>query len=287
MQLGLHYNINLPEDLQSILAQDFWMLENIGAAVLSTLCEPVKIAAQTWIIMFSGTCRADINLVSYEFSGPTLITIKSNQVLQPTYISPDFNATVIVMSKRFGDNMFMFINSSPLAGMSLRHPVVSIPNDLVAGFRNFIRETSEIVSDTANPYGPQALLYHMLDFIYRFGYKCYEPYKDEMITRQGRMSDQFLMLVQQHFRKERFLDFYADKLEVTAKHLSRTVKKQTGFTAVEWIERYVILEAKVLLKSSNLNIQQISDELNFPSQSFFGKYFKKQTGQSPKEFRNS
>ena len=100
------------------------------------------------------------------------------------------------------------------------------------------------------------------------------------------MSDQFLALVQQNFRKERFLEFYASKLEVTPKHLSRTIKKQTGYTAVEWIERYVILEAKVLLKSSNLNIQQIADELNFPSQSFFGKYFKKLTGVSPKEFLN-
>lgn len=76
-------------------------------------------------------------------------------------------------------------------------------------------------------------------------------------------------------------------MEVTPKHLSRTVKAQTGYTAVEWIERFVILEAKVLLKSSNLNIQQIADELNFPSQSFFGKYFKKFTGMSPKEFRNA
>ena len=54
----------------------------------------------------------------------------------------------------------------------------------------------------------------------------------------------------------------------------------------EWIERYVILEAKAMLRSSNLTVQQISDELYFPSQSFFGKYFKKSTGMSPKEFRN-
>jgi AraC-like DNA-binding protein len=107
------------------------------------------------------------------------------------------------------------------------------------------------------------------------------------MSKQGRMSEQFLYLVQENFREHRFLDFYAKKLEITAKHLSRTVKNQTGYTAVEWIERYVILEAKVLLKSSNLNIQQISDELNFPSQSFFGKYFKKLTGLSPKEYRNS
>ena len=93
--------------------------------------------------------------------------------------------------------------------------------------------------------------------------------------------------MQKNFKEERFLDFYANELSITPKHLSRTVKSQTGFTAVEWIERYVILEAKVMLKSSNMTIQQIADELNFPSQSFFGKYFKKNIGVSPKEYRNT
>ncbi len=287
MVTGLHYNLNLPEDLSSILEQDFWMLENIGPSMLCSLSEPVKFAASTWIFVFNGSGRADINLVNHEISGPAIVSVKSTQIMQPTYLSPDFNATVMVMSKRLSENLFIFLNSSPLAAMSLRHPVVSMPPDLVPFFKDFIMETKQILSETSNPYGSQTLMYHLLLFVHRYGYKCYEPYKDEVVSRQGRMSDQFLALVQQNFRKERFLDFYASKLEVTPKHLSRTIKKQTGYTAVEWIERFVILEAKVLLKSSNLNIQQIADELNFPSQSFFGKYFKKQTGQSPKEFRNS
>lgn len=287
MSTGLHYNINLPQDLASILEQDFWMLENVGAAVLSSLSEPIKFAATTWILVFKGKCRADINLVSHDFDGPALVSVKSTQILQPTYVSPDFNATVMVMSRRLSENIFMFLNGTPLPTMSMRHPVVEIPEALLPEFRSFIRATSSIMNDSSNPYGSQALLFNILNFVFTTGYKCYEPFKNEIVSRQGRMSDQFLSLVQQNFRKERFLDFYAEKLEVTPKHLSRTVKRQTGYTAVEWIERYVILEAKVLLKSSNLNVQQIADELNFPSQSFFGKYFKKQTGQSPKEFRNS
>lgn len=287
MNTGLHYNLNLHEDLSSILEQDFWMLENISPVMLSSLSEPVKFAATTWIIVFKGSGRADINLVTHEITAPVLVSVKSTQIMQPSYFSPDFNATVIVMSKRFSENLFLFLNSSPFAAMSSRHPVVDIPADTLPDFEEFISSTRSIMSDTSNPYGSQALLYNMLLFIHRSCYKCYEPFKDEIVSRQGRMSDQFLTLVQQNFRKERFLDFYASKLEVTPKHLSRTIKKQTGFTAVEWIERYVILEAKVLLKSSNLNIQQIADELNFPSQSFFGKYFKKITGLSPKEFRNS
>ena len=287
MTTGLHYNLNLPEDLSSILEQDFWMLENIGPSMLTSLREPVKFAATTWIFVFNGSGRADINLVNHEISAPALVSVKSTQIMQPTFLSPDFNATVMVMSKRLSENLFLFLNSSPLASISLRHPVVSIPDDSVQDFKDFIQATKSLLAETSNPYGSQALMYHLLLFIHRYGYKCFLPFKDEVVSRQGRMSDHFLAVMQQNFRKERFLDFYASKLEVTPKHLSRTIKKQPGFTAVEWIERYVILEAKVLLKSSNLNIQQIADELNFPSQSFFGKYFKKQTGLSPKEFRNS
>ena len=58
-----------------------------------------------------------------------------------------------------------------------------------------------------------------------------------------------------------------------------------GSSAAEWIERCVALEARALLKSTNMTIQQISDELNFPSQTFFGKYFKRRVGMSPKEYR--
>lgn len=244
MSNGLHYNLNLPEDLSSILEHDFWMLENVGSAVLSTLSEPVKFAATTWIFVFKGTCRADINLVTHDFCGPALVSVKSTQILQPTFVSSDFNATVMVMSKRLSENLFMFLNGTPLASMSGRHPVVAIPEDILPECHSFIRETAEILANTENPYGSQALLFNMLRFVFRTGYKCYEPFKNEIVSRQGRMSDQFLTLVQQNFRRERFLDFYADKLEVTAKHLSRTVKKQTGYTAVEWIERYVILRPR-------------------------------------------
>ena len=66
---------------------------------------------------------------------------------------------------------------------------------------------------------------------------------------------------------------------------STIIKRVSRKTAAEWIDDYVTLEAKALLKSTNLTIQQISDELNFPSQSFFGKYFKRITGLSPKEYR--
>jgi AraC-like DNA-binding protein len=82
------------------------------------------------------------------------------------------------------------------------------------------------------------------------------------------------------------LDFYADKLHITPKHLSKVLKAVGSKPPNDLIDDHVALEAKALLKSTNKTIQQITDELNFPSQSFFGKYFKRITGMSPREYKS-
>jgi AraC-like DNA-binding protein len=63
------------------------------------------------------------------------------------------------------------------------------------------------------------------------------------------------------------------------------IKDTTGKSANEWIDDHVILEAKALLKSTNMTVLQVGDELNFPCQSFFGKYFKRIVGISPREYK--
>ena len=105
----------------------------------------------------------------------------------------------------------------------------------------------------------------------------------------GRKVDRpkFTELLERHHKKEREIAFYADKMFITPKHLSQVIKDYSNKTALAFIEEYVIAEAKSMLLSTTLSIQQISDELNFPSQSVFGKYFKRVTGKSPTEYRRS
>lgn len=287
MNIGYKYNIDLPQTLDAILDQDFWVIDNVRPLMLQSLTEPVKFAANTWIFVKSGECHAEISLISHKIVGPAFVKIRRSQFLMPSYISPDFEAAVIVMSQRFEENLFLLLSNSPLYTMMSRRVWVPMPHDVLGALGRFVSELNGILSDGGNPYVGEALVFDVASFVFKSLYKCYEPFKNEIVTNQGRMANRFLSLVQENYKKERFLEFYASKLDITPKHLSRSIKAQTGFTAVEWIERFVILEAKVLLKSTNLNIQQIADELNFPSQSFFGKYFKKYTGMSPKEFRNS
>ena len=89
------------------------------------------------------------------------------------------------------------------------------------------------------------------------------------------------------YRKERDVSFYARMQHITPRYFSAIIKEKTGDSALQWIVRMVITEAKQLLEESDLSIKEIADQLNFPTQSFFGKYFKQYVGVSPKEYRNN
>lgn len=97
----------------------------------------------------------------------------------------------------------------------------------------------------------------------------------------------FMLSLFRFYRKERDVSFYARMQHITPRYFSAIIKKKTGDSALQWIVRMVITEAKQLLEESDLSIKEIADQLNFPTQSFFGKYFKQYVGVSPKEYRNN
>lgn len=90
-----------------------------------------------------------------------------------------------------------------------------------------------------------------------------------------------------HYTQERSVAFYADLLHISPQHLSTTVNKITGKTVTDIIAKLVITDAEAKLKSTDLTIQEIAYSLNFPDISFFGKYFKRYTGMSPKQYREN
>ena len=97
----------------------------------------------------------------------------------------------------------------------------------------------------------------------------------------------FMLSLFRFYRKERDVSFYARMQHITPRYFSAIIKEKTGDSALQWIVRMVITEAKQLLEESDLSIKEIADQLNFPTQSFFGKYFKQYVGDSPKEYRNN
>ena len=138
------------------------------------------------------------------------------------------------------------------------------------------------------PYNRQAALAIITALCYVYN-ECYvraTEHPAESPSRQRVVFDRFIVLVNEHAKNEHNLSFYADKLCLSQRYLSRVVWQASGVYAKEWIDRAVITEAKVMLRHGQLTVAAISEALNFPNPSFFNKYFKRQTGQTPLAFRN-
>ncbi len=97
--------------------------------------------------------------------------------------------------------------------------------------------------------------------------------------------DRFIALVNAHCREHRQLDYYADRICITGRHLGTVVRQVSGVTAKEWIDRAVVLAAKVMLRHGDRSVSQIADDLHFANTSFFCKYFRRVCGCTPQEYR--
>lgn len=97
------------------------------------------------------------------------------------------------------------------------------------------------------------------------------------------LSDKLFHLLTVYYKENRTVKFYADKLNITAKYLTTAIKKATGRPVLDWLHEAVLIEAKMLLKTTDLTVQQISDRLNFSSLSSFIQFFRKHTGTTPKK----
>lgn len=95
----------------------------------------------------------------------------------------------------------------------------------------------------------------------------------------------FILLLDNHCRQERRLSFYADRLCITPKYLTVLVKQASGRNARQWMVDFVIAESKRLLQKETLTVLEVSDRMNFPNQSFFTKFFRQYTGQTPTEYK--
>ncbi|MBO5251091.1 MAG: AraC family transcriptional regulator [Bacteroidaceae bacterium] len=126
----------------------------------------------------------------------------------------------------------------------------------------------------------QTLVYEVLNI-----YFAHQPLQPVPQGKKDQIFHQFLLSLFRHFRSEREVAFYAGLQHLTPRYFASIIKEKSGTNALQWIVQMVITEAKLLLETSDLSIKEISVRLNFPTQSFFGKYFKQYVGVSPKDYR--
>ena len=111
--------------------------------------------------------------------------------------------------------------------------------------------------------------------------------KTALPSRRQQLFHEFKILVNQHCERERKIPFYASHLRVTPHHLSAVIKEASGHSVMYWINRAILLRAKVLLKTSGMMSYEVADRLNFVSSSAFNNFFKRETGMTPREFQKT
>lgn len=270
------------EEIASI-GNDIILLEK--PIIKSFFDYPFKVDMTVGLICLSGKADGYINLKPYSGIAPSMTIILPDQILQHKYISEDFAGLFIIMSKRFIDNLGMRLDTSLFMSIN-NNPVVPLSDANLQSTVTYYTLLKDAIKNTENPYRMETVKHLTKAFFYGTMYQFHRVLEEKNRTKHEILMDKFLTLAKKYYKQERNAAFYADKLCLTPKYMSTLIKANTGLSVNNWIDRYVILEAKALLKSTNMTIQQISDELNFPSQSFFGKYFKRIEGISPREYRN-
>lgn len=256
---------------------------------------PVRVNGLTIILILSGRIEIDVNLSTYAL-GPNSVLVAGSDCLLHIREADwkDMDACLFVISPDFIRDINLDINLMNSVRFSpSESPMLMLDDEEMTLMRryfdlihfNTLHNTDAIYVKGISRSLIAAAVYQLMQF--KVKRADLEPKADRKHSRRSNYVKEFMYLIHEHHRRERSVAFYAGKLFISPKYLSLLIKEATGRSAAEWIDEFVILEAKNLLRFSGKNVQQIAYELNFSNQSSFGKYFKHITGMSPTEYQRS
>ena len=243
-----------------------------------------RTAIPVCIILKKGYLRGRCNLMDIDAVAPCMSILLPNQILEFTESSDDLEGMVVMMSARFTERLNIKVDFDLMQAFQSQR-VIPLNEEALATMLQFCEMVKRLSQFPDHPFLMETAVNLPRAFFFGAGYFFHQRPEAVAHSRGEQLVDRFLKLVQMHCRQERQLDFYAQELCISSKYLAATVKTVTSKTAGDWIEDYVMLEAKAMLTNTDMTISQISDHLHFPDTSTFGKYFRRHTGLSPKEFK--
>lgn len=234
-----------------------------------------------------GTGKIRINLIEYDVPENTLLLILPESIVQINEQSKNLKIEFLLFTFDFISNIRLPIPVGNIAKIVEDKACWQLDSQQ---FKEFLLVHQLIV----NQYQKQ-LLYreHIIrNFLSALLHQILQLYATENSSsalkhknRKEEIQMKFARLLYEHYKTQRSVQFYAEKLHLTPKYFSKTIMEVNGKSVLELIDEMVIMAAKALLKSSNLTVSQVADELNFANPSFFGTYFKKRSGFTPLQYR--
>ncbi len=234
-----------------------------------------------------GSMRTRIHFLEYEINAADIVVILPQLMIDVQYASEDAEMVTIGLSLDFiasFPNLREFIMNDEIRWQ----PVIKLQGEeraLQQELLTLLQKAYHKKSSVKKKDLLQHLLFALINIISE-AYSAHSERKELSKNRTHEIIDDFYILISKHAIEQRSVKFYADKLYLTPQYLSTLLKKATGKSVLQWIDHILLMHAKTLLKSSNISIKELSNQLHFSDSSLFCRYFKRHTGTSPKSFRN-
>ena len=285
------------------LGTDFIMGEVNGSQLASSnyimkmLQYPVRFDGFVIFFVKQGNFDVDVNLTRFHVSERTLLVVVPGNIIK---LSPDnaehlgrVSLYFVLASKDFLSGIHLDIGKVFQDSIRMwNNPCITLTDETLSLSEDYFLLAKKILTSAKS--NKQEIIRSLLT---SFIYVTMDLWQEQIShgrsvenrssARVNQVFERFISLVTEYHTTERGMAFYADKLCLTPKYLSKLVKQATGRSAPEWIDDYVILEAKNMLKYSDMAIKEIVYALHFPNQSVFYKFFKAHTGQTPTEYRRA
>lgn len=277
------------------IGDEFLMIDNLCDHSIPTEVDsffikcPIRITCNTVYFCVQGTFTVRINLREYLISKNETLTILPGAIMEIIDLSDDVRMAVISFSNEYFAPIEHIEASMNINKRISVNPKITLTESLMNECIDVYLKMKEKLKQADNPFRKFAIkAYSYVLCAIALEELVRKPIEKISNTdRPMSLYDRFIELVQQNFRKHRTIQYYAKELNISSKYFSMLIKKVSGKNAGEWIDEYVLLEAKVLLRSRRYTIQQVSDMLSFPNQSFFAKYFKVHIGCTPTQYQIS
>lgn len=242
-------------------------------------------AGLTVIIVMSGSLQCTVNHSHYFISAKNVAILSDIPYLDTIEASNDFKGYLLTFDKDFLEDL----HSVGLQRLRRNNDLIvrRLTGEDVRALKLYVSALAESLTGTEDDYGQEISVLMAKAIICKILAQCDDILVDdnETRTRKDVIANEFVKLVKQHGLLHRDLEFYAGELCITPKYLSSVVSKTTGKKALKWLEDHAISEAMKKLKTTDMNVNQISDALNFHSPSDFCRTFRKNTGMTPNAYR--
>lgn len=237
-----------------------------------------------------GTAEYTLDTIEYKVRAGDIIIINNGQMTDNFIQSDDCEGIGLQISDEFYYEIFSGVHElSMLFTFSRTHPVFHLNEKQQQNIITYFNIIKDKVAQTGHHFRRdivraliQALIYDTTEAMVMLMNNA-----TGKNSRAETIYVNFMRMVEENFQQERRVGWYAKALHITPKYLSETIKQVSRRTPNDWIDDYVVLEIRNRLKNSSASIKEIAEQMNFPNQSFLGKYFKEHVGMSPSEYRRS